>query len=259
MSVFAERLLHDKHAFITGGSSGICLAIAERFAEHGARVSILGRSQEKLDAAVPLLRARNVEASGFSCDVRQFDALAGAIGEARQRHGEIDILVCGAAGNFPAPVLGMSANGFKAVMDIDVLGTFNACRAAYEHLRKPGASIINISATHAFRPIAFQAHVCAAKAGVDSLTQTLALEWGPSGVRVNSVTPGPVDDTEGMRRLAPDEAARKRIFDRIPLRRFASKGEIADLTLFLCSDAATYITGGIYVCDGGQSLGGFGF
>ena len=259
MRVFADHLLRDRHTFVTGGSSGICLAIAERFAEHGARVSILGRSQEKLDAALPLLRSHGVDASGFACDVRQYDGMAVALGEARQRHGEIDILVCGAAGNFPAPVLGMSANGFKAVMDIDVLGTFNACRAAYEHLRKPGASIVNISATHAFRPIAFQAHVCAAKAGVDSLTKTLALEWGPSGVRVNSVTPGPVDDTEGMRRLAPDEASRKRVFDGVPLRRFATKGEIADLTLFLCSDAATYITGGIYLCDGGQSLGGFGF
>jgi len=151
-------------------------------------------------------------------------------------------------------VLGMSANGFKAVIDIDLLGTFNACRAAFEHLRTPGASVISISATHAFVPIAFQSHVCAAKAGIDIFSKTLAIEWGAAGVRVNVIAPGPVDDTEGMRRLAPTEEARRRAIQSVPLGRFASKDEIADLALFLCSDAAAYITGAICVCDGGQSL-----
>ncbi len=259
LSIFRDRLLDKKSAFITGGSSGICLTIAERFAEHGAKVSLLGRSQEKLDRAVAEIVAKGGEAAGYAADVRQYDAIANAMKTASDRWGEIDILVCGAAGNFPAPALGMSANGFKAVIDIDVLGTFNTCRSAYEHLRKPGASILNISATHAFRPIAMQAHVCAAKAGVDLLTKTLALEWGPAGVRINSVTPGPVEDTEGMRRLAPDEESRRRVRKTVPLGRFATRGEIADLALFLCSDAAQYITGAVYLCDGGQSLGGFGF
>jgi NAD(P)-dependent dehydrogenase (short-subunit alcohol dehydrogenase family) len=148
----------------------------------------------------------------------------------------------------------MSSNGFKAVMDIDVLGTFNTCRAAYEHLRLPGASVINISAGQAFRAMAMQAHVCAAKAGVDMLTKTLALEWGPAGVRVNSVTPGAVDDTEGMRRLAPVPEMREAVLSRIALGRLAAKDDIADLCLFLASDAAAYITGAILVCDGGLSL-----
>ncbi len=173
---------------------------------------------------------------------------------ARETFGEIDILICGAAGNFPAPALGMSANAFKAVMDIDVLGTFNTCRAAHEHLRKPGASIINISAGQAFRAMPMQAHVCAAKAGVDMLTRTLALEWGPDGIRVNSVVPGAVDDTEGMRRLAPDAAMREAVLSRIALGRMANKDDIADLCLFLASGAAAYITGAILVCDGGLSL-----
>jgi NAD(P)-dependent dehydrogenase (short-subunit alcohol dehydrogenase family) len=168
--------------------------------------------------------------------------------------GPIDLLVCGAAGNFPAPVTGMSANGFKAVVDIDLLGTFNTCRAAFEHLRKPGASILSISASHAFQPFAWQSHVCAAKAGVDLFTKCLAVEWGPAGVRANCITPGPTDDTEGMRRLAPTEESRRIVLDSVPLRRYGTKDELADLALFLASEAATYITGAIYVCDGGSSL-----
>jgi NAD(P)-dependent dehydrogenase (short-subunit alcohol dehydrogenase family) len=152
----------------------------------------------------------------------------------------------------------MSANGFKAVVDIDLLGTFNTCRAVFEHLRRPGASIINISATQAFIPMPMQAHVCAAKAGVDMLTKCLAIEWGPEGVRVNSIAPGAVDDTEGMRRLAPTPEIRKQFTRSIPLQRFATKDEIADLALFLSSDAAMFITGAVVVCDGGQSLAGFG-
>jgi len=191
--------------------------------------------------------------------VRDYAALSAALQNTRDQYGEIDILLCGAAGNFPAPALGMSANGFKAVIDIDLLGTFNTCRAAYEHLRKPGASVIAISATHASRPIPLQSHVCAGKAGVDVLMKTLAVEWGSAGVRVNVVTPGPVADTEGMRRLAPTEEIRDRITESIPLRRFATKDEIADLALFLCLDAAAYITGAVLVCDGGQSLTGPSF
>jgi NAD(P)-dependent dehydrogenase (short-subunit alcohol dehydrogenase family) len=158
----------------------------------------------------------------------------------------------------PAPALGISSNGFRAVVDIDLLGTFNACRIAFEHLRKPGACVLNISAPQAFLPTAFQAHVCAAKAGVDMLTRTLAVEWGGAGVRVNALTPGPVDDTEGMKRLAPTDAAREKVRAGVPLGRFADKEEIADVALFLCSPAARYMTGAVVVCDGGQSLLGSG-
>lgn len=254
MSIFRENLMEGRVALVTGGSSGIGLRIAERFAGHGARVMLLGRKQEKLDHALAGIAAAGGNAAACAADVRDYGAVQTAVGKARTTLGEIDVLVCAAAGNFPAPVLGMSANGFKAVVDIDLLGTFNACRAAYEHLRKPGASIVCISAAHAFVPVALQAHVCAAKAGVDQLTRTLALEWGPAGVRANCITPGPTEDTEGMRRLAPTAEARQRIIDAIPLRRYGTKDEIADLALFLCSEAASYITGAVYVCDGGHSL-----
>ncbi len=253
-SVFRDLQLEGKVALVTGGGSGINLAIAERFAEHGAKIALIGRTQEKLDAAAAGITARGGMAVGLAADVRSYDALVAAFAATHEEFGEIDIIVCGAAGNFPAPALGMSANAFKSVVDIDLLGTFNTCRAGFEHLKRPGASIVNISATQAFVPMALQSHVCAAKAGVDMLTRTLALEWGPRGVRVNSIAPGAVDETEGMRRLAPTDKARESFMKMIPLGRFAKKVEIADLALFLCSDAARFITGAVMVCDGGQSL-----
>src|ERR1051325_6006580 len=253
MSIFREGLLKDRVAFVTGGSSGIGLRMAERFAEHGARVVLSGRKLEKLDAAAEGIRAAGGVVETAALDGREEGALSGALRQTHDRFGEIDILLCAAAGNFPAPVTGMSANGFKAVVDIDLLGTFNACRAAYEFLRKPGASVISISANHATTPIAAQSHVCAAKAGIELLMKTLAIEWGPEGIRANCITPGPTDDTEGMRRLAPTEEARRRVQQSVPLRRYGTKDELADLALFLCSDAATYITGSVYCCDGGSS------
>src|SRR5688500_12920949 len=174
-NTFSEGILSGKVALVTGGGSGINLAIARGFAEQGASVALVGRTQQKLDDAARDIDKSGARAAGFSADVRDYDALSAAIGLARGKFGELDIVVCGAAGNFPAPALGMSANGFKSVVDIDLLGTFNTCRAAFEHLRRPGASIINISATQAFTPMAMQAHVCAAKAGIDMLTKCLEI------------------------------------------------------------------------------------
>lgn len=253
-SIFRDHLLVGKTAFVTGGGSGIGRRMAERFAEHGAKVMLAGRKQEKLDAAAAAICSGGGTVSTCAIDVRDYPAVEAALKRTQEQFGDIDILVCGAAGNFPAPVVGMSANAFKSVVDIDLLGTFNTCRAAYAYLRKPGASVISISASHAFMPIPLQAHVCAAKAGVDLLTRTLAIEWGPAGIRANCITPGPTDDTEGMRRLAPTAEVRQKVESKVPLGRFGTKDELADLALFLCSDAASYITGAVYVCDGGQSL-----
>lgn len=253
-SIFRSGLLDGKVAFITGGGSGIGQHIAERFAEHGAAVMLAGRNQDRLEVAAAVIGERGGRAETAAVDVREYDKLAAALKRTRAALGPVDILVCAAAGNFPAPVTGMSANGFKAVVDIDLLGTFNTCRAAYDHLRKPGASVVSISANHATQPIAYQAHVCAAKAGVELLTRTLAIEWGPEGIRANCITPGPTAETEGMRRLAPTEEIRARVIENIPLRRYGTKDELADLALFLCSGAASYITGAVYVCDGGQGL-----
>ncbi len=257
MSIFQPNLLAGKTAFVTGGSSGICQAMAERFAQHGAKVAILGRNPEKLAAAVQRMKDRGFTAiMGCAADVRQYDALEAALRQTHDAYGPIDIVIAGAAGNFPASALGMSANGFKAVIDIDLCGTFNTCRASHQFLRKPGASVIAISASHAFVPIPMQSHVCAGKAGVELLVKTLAIEWGPDGVRCNCITPGPTDDTEGMRRLAPTEAARAKTMRSVPLGRYGTKDELADLALFLCSPAASYMTGSVYNCDGGSGIAG---
>ena len=166
------------------------------------------------------------------------------------------MLVSGAAGNFPAPAVALSPNGFKSVVDIDLLGTFHVMKGVFEHLKKPGGSVINISAPQAMIPMAFQAHVCAAKAGVDMVTQTLAIEWGPLGVRVNSVIPGPIDGTEGMDRLAPTEEIREAVVKSVPARRMGTPNDVAQLCLFLGSDAASYVNGAIIPADGGWAANG---
>jgi NAD(P)-dependent dehydrogenase (short-subunit alcohol dehydrogenase family) len=253
-SVFRDNLFAGRNAFFTGATSGIGLTIAGRFARQGARVALMSRKQERVDAAVAAIAARGGQAAGYTGDVRNYPDIEAALTAYGAEAGQIDFLFCIAAGNFPAPAIGMSANGFKSVIDIDVLGTFNTCRAAYAHLRKPGAVVISISANHAQHAYPLQSHVCAAKAGVELLSKTLALEWGPDGIRVNCITPGPTDGTEGMARLAPTEDARRKVNASVPLRRMGTKDEIADVAIFLCSDAAAYVTGSIYHCDGGTAL-----
>ena len=246
----------NANVFVFGGTSGINLGIARCFASAGARVAVASRSQEKVDAAVAELESLGASASGYALDVRDADAVQAALADYHAAAGDIDILVSGAAGNFPALANDMSPNGFKSVVDIDLLGSFHVLRAAFPYLKKPGASVINISAPQAFVPMPMQSHVCAAKAGVDMLTRTLALEWGPYGIRINSIAPGPIADTEGMRRLAPNEAVASQYKKSVPLQRFGSAEEIGQAAMFLSSDAAQYISGVVLPVDGGWSVAG---
>jgi len=169
----------------------------------------------------------------------------------------LDIVVNSAAGNFLAPAASLSANGFRAVVDIDLCGTFNACRSAFPHLAKQGGTIVNITATQATVPTPLQVHAGAAKAGIEKLTRDLALEWARQGIRVVAVAPGPIEGTEGMSRLAPGtaEGALKK---RVPLGRYGTIAEIADAVLYLVSPAAAYVTGSTLLVDGGTSLIGAG-
>ena len=252
-----ELSFADRHVFVAGGSSGINLGIAKGFAAAGARVGILSRSQERIDAAVAQIKsAGSGEALGASADVRDADDVKSALRQSFDAFGEIDVLVSGAAGNFPAFAKDLSPNGFKAVVDIDLLGTFNVLRMGLEFLRKPGASVINISAPQALNPTVAQIHVCAAKAGVDMVTRVLAMEWGELGIRVNSIVPGPIEDTEGMRRLAPTPDALATVARNVPLGRLGNVEDIAAAAMLLSSPQAGYITGAVVPVDGGWSLGG---
>ena len=246
----------NKVVFVAGGTSGINLGIARGFAQAGARLAVLSRRQEKVDAAVEELQGLGAEAIGFAADVREYEAVERAMAATVGQLGEIDVLISGAAGNFLAPAVGLSANAFKSVVDIDLLGTFHVMRAAYAHLKKPGAAVVNISAPQAWLPTPMQVHACSAKAGVDMVTRTLAMEWGPAGVRVNAIAPGPIEGTEGMKRLSPSPEAEAALTKTIPLQRYGRKDEIAEAAMWLCSDKAAYINGVVLPVDGGWSLGG---
>jgi NAD(P)-dependent dehydrogenase (short-subunit alcohol dehydrogenase family) len=245
-----------RHLFVAGGSSGINFGIAQAFARAGANVTLISRSADKVVAAATQLQALGAQAMGIAADVRQPDALTAAFAQAEERFGPIDVLVSGAAGNFLASALDMSPNAFKTVVDIDLLGSFNVARLAHAHLRKPGACIVQISAGQAFTPTPFQAHVCAAKAGVDMLTQVLAMEWGPQGIRINSIVPGPIADTEGLKRLAPTEETLTAMAERVPLKRLGKIEDIARMAMLLASDWGSYITGAVIPVDGGLAMSG---
>ena len=258
MTTFRDGLLKGKNAFVAGASSGINLQIATRLAQAGAAVTVLSRSPDKIEAAAAGIRATGAKCIGIPQDVRDHDGVGAAFAKSVTAHGPIDILVSGAAGNFVAPFNGISYNGFRAVIDIDLVGAYNVMKQGFPHLRTPGASVITISAPQSIHSYPMQAHVNAAKAGADMLIKTLALEWGPLGVRVNSIIPGPIADTEGMARLAPTPEALAKSAKSNPMQRLGTKDEVADLALFLCSDAAAYITGAIIPCDGGLCLQGSG-
>lgn len=249
--------LNNKNVLVVGGTSGINRGIAETFAKAGARVAVVSRAQEKVDDTVQSLKSCGAaDARGFAADVREAEAIKNGIAEIAAAWGKLDVVVSGAAGNFPALAMGMSPNGFRSVIEIDLLGTFHVMQAIYPHLQKPGASIINISAPQAEIPMAGQSHVCAAKAGVDMITRTLCLEWGAEGVRINSIIPGPIDNTEGMKRLSPTESLRAAVTKSIPLQRMGTTDDIAHACLFLASDFASYISGAVIPVDGGWAQGG---
>ncbi|PCJ16553.1 MAG: short-chain dehydrogenase [Candidatus Cloacimonadota bacterium] len=256
-SILSKDLYKDKVVFITGGGSGINLGVAKVFAKLGAKLALCGRTFEKLEGAKKELEELGAEVFIQACDVRDFEGLTSFLKNMKEALGALDILVCGAAGNFLCPANKMSENAFKTVIDIDLMGTFNASRAAFSQLKETKGSMIYISAGQAFIPYFAQCHVGAAKAGIDNLMQNLALEWGSYGIRVNSIVPGPIEGTEGMARLAPGEVGKK-LRKMIPAGRMGTKDDIGAAAAFLCSPLASYITGTVLKVDGGMNLAGSG-
>jgi 2,4-dienoyl-CoA reductase [(3E)-enoyl-CoA-producing], peroxisomal len=251
--VYRSDLLKGRAALVTGGGTGICRGIALALAAHGCDVSITSRSQEHLDPTVAEIRRLGVNALGVSGDVRKPDEVKQAVERTVEALGRLDILVNGAAGNFLCLAENLSPNGFGAVVDIDLKGTFNVSRAAYPHLKERGGVVLNISATLQLLGTIGQSHASAAKAGIDALTRALAVEWGPAGIRVNGLAPGPVEGTEGVRRLTTDKA-RLMMQETCPLGRMATVDEVASAAVYLSSDASAFITGVTLVIDGGLWL-----
>ena len=252
-TIFAEGILQGKVAFVTGGGTGITGGVARAFARHGAKLAITSRKEENLIAQKQYIEENGGKCLAVAADVRDFDAVQNAVTKTVEHYGRIDIVVNGAAGNFLCAADQLSANGFGTVVDIDTKGTFNVCRAAFEGLKESKGQILNISATLHYLATPMQIHVSAAKAGVDAITRNLSVEWGRHGIRVNGIAPGPIEDTEGMKRLLP-EALKEKITKKIPLGRFGRIADIQNAALFLCSDAASYINGVTLVVDGGQWL-----
>jgi peroxisomal 2,4-dienoyl-CoA reductase len=256
---FKPDLLKGRAALVTGGGTGICRGIALAFASYGCDVAISSRKPEHLAPTAAEIERLGVRSLALPADVREYGQVEAAVGRMMDTFGRFDILVNGAAGNFICLAENLSANGFGTVVDIDLKGTFNVSRAAFQHLKagQPGQTgggvILNISATLQLLGTVGQSHASAAKAGIDSLTRSLAVEWGPSGIRVNGLAPGPVDGTEGVKRLV-NPAARRHIEQSCPLGRMATIDEVAQAAVYLCSDASAFITGVTVVIDGGLWL-----
>jgi NAD(P)-dependent dehydrogenase (short-subunit alcohol dehydrogenase family) len=247
-SAFRPDLFAGQRVLVTGGSSGIGLAIAQAFHAHGAEVHVLGRDAGRLAAARQAIGA----ATTHQADVRD-SARIEAVALELQAKGGVDVLVNAAAGNFPAPFSAMSENAWRSVVDIVLNGTANVCRSVGARMER--GSVLNLVAGYAWTGAPGVSHSGAAKAGVLNLTRSLAVEWAPR-VRANAVSPGPIDGTEGMKRLADDLGLRGAVEGSVPLGRMGRADEVAQACLFLASPAASYITGACLVVDGGQDARG---
>jgi 2,4-dienoyl-CoA reductase [(3E)-enoyl-CoA-producing], peroxisomal len=266
--VFRDGLLDGQVALITGGGSGIGRGIADGLASLGAHVVLASRKLERVELAATEIRAAGGRASGIAVDVREPERVQQMMADVQREHGRIDLLVNNAAGNFYAPSESLSANAWKSVIEIDLYGTFFCSQAVLPVMRaQGGGAIVNISMTLHYRGWPLMAHATAAKAGIDALTKTLAVEWARDRVRVNAIAPGPIP-TEGVKKaFTPppsadgviDVFAQERAMDdyakrMIPLQRFGSPEDIANMVAFLASPAGAWITGAIMVVDGGEWL-----
>ena len=268
LDVFRPGLFDGQVALITGGGSGIGRGIADTLAALGAHVVLASRKQERVDAAAAEIRAAGGRASAVAVDVREAERVQQVVAQVREAHGRIDLLVNNAAGNFYAPSETLTANAWKSVVEIDLYGTFFCSQAVLPVMRgQGGGSIVNISMTLHYRGWPLMAHATAAKAGIDALTRTLAVEWARDRVRVNAIAPGPIP-TEGVRKaftppptaegvpdvFAVDRAMASYAKKAIPLQRWGAPADIGNMVAFLMSPAASWITGAILVVDGGEWL-----
>jgi peroxisomal 2,4-dienoyl-CoA reductase len=250
---FSHDLLAGKAALVTGGGTGICRGIALALAAHGCDVAITSRKVDHLEPTAREIESLGRRSVALPADVRDPSAIVEVVTRAAAELGRLDVLVNGAAGNFLCLAEDLSPNAFSSVIDIDLKGTFHATKAALPHLKKSRGVVLNISATLQYLGTPTQVHASAAKAGIDALTRGLAVEWGAYGIRVNGIAPGPIAETEGVRRLLVGPA-KQRVEQKTPLGRLGAIGDVSNAALFLCSSAASHITGVTLVVDGGLWL-----
>jgi NAD(P)-dependent dehydrogenase (short-subunit alcohol dehydrogenase family) len=261
--MFDPGLLSDKSILVTGGGSGLGLAMAKACAAHGASVTIAGRKRERLEEASKEIAAA-ARAGGavevFAADVREPEQVEALVAHAVSRFGKLDGLVNNAAGNFLAFSEKLTPNGFDAVVRTVLHGSVFCTLAVGRHLlaRKAPGAIVSIVTTYAWTGTAFALPSACAKAGVLAMTRSLAVEWGDAGIRLNAIAPGPIPTEGAFSRLLASPEAKQNALGRIPLGRFGEKEEIANLALFLLSDLCPYQTGDCVTMDGGEWLAGAG-
>lgn len=263
---FAPGLLAGRSILVTGGGSGLGLAMAKAFVSYGANVTIAGRNDDRLKHALDEIRGgkreggSEGEADSFAADVREPERVQALVAHAVERFGRVDGLVNNAAGNFLAFSEELTPNGFDAVVRTVLYGSVNCTLAVGRHLleRKAPGAIVSIATTYAWTGTAFALPSACAKAGVLAMTRSLAVEWGHAGIRLNAIAPGPIPTEGAFSRLIPNEQAEKAALGRIPLARFGRSEEIANLATFLLSDLCPYQTGDCVTMDGGEWLAGAG-
>lgn len=254
---FSTDALAGRVAVITGGGGGIGFGIAKAFVAAGAKVVIASRNQERLDSAATELREMGGDVTTVQADVRNYDDVEGIVKTTLDTYGALDVMIANAAGNFVVPAAEMSPNAWKTVIDIDLNGTFYCARASHGALKdsKFGGRFIAISTTRALEGWPGCAHAGAAKAGIMSLIRTLTGEWGKDGIRCNTIAPGAIGDTEGVKRIYEDAGRKANELSSIPLGEFGKTVDIANAAVFLCSDAGAYVAGADLVVDGGRNRG----
>ncbi len=268
--IYKEGIFKNKVLLMSGGTSVMLFKVAEDFMTLGGSVALIARRENELNKACEQLKTKTGGiARGYKTDIRREDEINKTVDKVLTDFGRIDVLVNGAAGNFLSNAENLSQNAFRTVMEIDTVGTFLLSKSVYlKFFAKNGGNIINISATLQNLGTMMMSHSSAAKAAVDALTRTLALEWGPKGVRVNGVAPGGVEGTEGFDRLTDIAKANSKqnlskksqgndernvkFQEIIPLQRLATRNDVSNSVLFLASEASSYITGQTIIVDGGQ-------
>jgi NAD(P)-dependent dehydrogenase (short-subunit alcohol dehydrogenase family) len=258
--MFKERCLAGRTAIVTGGGTGLGLAMSRKLADLGANLVLASRDPAHTETAAAELRDKGVKVLALRCDVRKFEEVEAMVETADKELGRIDVLINNAAGNFLCPTEDLSPNGFAQVVGIVLNGSFHATLAAGRRMIASGrgGSILNILTTYAWTGSGFVVPSACAKAGVMAMTQSLAVEWAKYKIRVNGIAPGPFPTEGAWSRLVPNDAIAEESKAHVPLHRFGEPEELANLAAFLVSDYAGYITGDVVTIDGGRWLAGAG-